>query len=529
MNSSKVKENFINWCSSLHPEVNPYIFIHRYTRYAEEYLPLIMNDMTSMHQYIHDKKPNVYICFKGRIKSERSFYIKSFVTIAKNIKAIFDKENEISERNKMFEKYFKFLLTDNAKKYEELQKLLSTTITKNDYQTCFNIIFDQLTKDEKDKLVYRLGRTEDTFAYRIIINSVDFPVKSFEHSSDSEFYIIDSDNNQIPIHTAISINPNTDIFYSEKDYKNYIMVNGKKEILNERNLLYPPNLPPIERKLENAQKNENGNLTLLRDSFVLGDNAVLDIMDIKFNSTNNSILITDSNGEVRNLSKLLQNNKKINLRKHDEEPLIKEIYTIERLKQEYYDNHYIQSIKSRYKDYIANPRPETQYMSIHDSAIHKNYGYTQEGQLRTLEMEDSGKDETTRVGHDAYKKEKNKRFKENKILARILSSDPNAFDSSSSTLMELIKNGKVELPEILGKYILTTTISKGTSVSYQPSIDTIFEHIFHNSYVNLSPSSDDGLPPLDFSNYRNFIASRKIRNQAIDKSSSFPDIYDDFG
>lgn len=526
MNSSKVKEKFINWCSQLHPDVNPYVFIHRYTRYSEEYLPLIMDDMTSMHQFIHDNKPNVNVSFKGRIKSERSFYIKSFVTMAKNIKSIFDNENEVSERNKMFEKYFKFLLTDNPQKYQELQKLVPTIVTRYDYESSFRIIFEQLTKNERDKLVYRLGRTEDTFAYRMIINSVDYSVKSIEHLSDSEFYILDSDNNQLPIHKALSINPNKDIIYSEEFDKKYIMVNGKKETLNDRNLLYPPNLPPIQRNLENALKDENGNLTLLRDSFVLGDNSVLDIMDVKFNSTNNSILITDSNGEVRNLSHLLQNSK-IKLRKHDEDPLIKEVYTIDCLRQDYYDNHNIQSIHSRHKDYIANPRPETQYMSIHDSAIHKNYGYTQEGQLRTLEMEDSGKDETTRVGHDAYKKEKNKKFKENKILAKILSADPEAFDSSTPTLMELVKKGEVELPEILGKYILTTTISEGTSVSYQPSIDVIFNHTFHNAYVHSSQPSNDSLPPLDFSNYKSFIASRKIRNQAIEKTSNFPDIYDD--
>lgn len=528
MSSSKVKEKFISWCLQLHPDINPYLFIHRYTRYAEEYLPLIMDDMTSMHQFIHDKKPNVSISFKGRIKSERSFYIKSFVTMAKNIKAIFDNENEVSERNKMFEKYFKFLLKDNPQKYQELQKLVPTIVTQYDYENSFRVIFEQLTKNERDKLVYRLGRTEDTFAYRMIINSVDFPVESIEPSSDSEFDILDHDDNQLPIHKAISIDPNKDIIYSEEDDKKYIMINGKREILNERNLLYPSHLLSSDRNVENAQKDENGNFTLLRDSFVLADNSILDIIDIKFNPINNSILITDSNGEVRNLSLLLQSSK-IKLRKHDEDPLIKEIYTIERLRQDYYDTYNIQSIKSRHKDYIANPRPETKYMSIHDSAIHKNYGYTQEGQLRTLQMEDSGKDETTRVGHDAYKKEKNKRFKENKILAKILSSDPKAFDSSSPTLMELVKKREVELPEILGKYILTTTVAEGTSVSYQPSIDVIFDHTFHNAYVHSSHPPDNGLPPLDFSSYKNFMASRKIRNQAIEKSSGFPDIYDDIG
>ena len=526
MSNSKVKQNFINWCSQLHPDVNPYLFIHRYTRYSEEYLPLIMDDMTSMHQFIHDNKTNINMSLKGRIKSERSFYIKSFVTMAKNIKAIFDNEVEASERNKMFEKYFKFLLTDDIEKFQELQKLLQTAVSQFDYEDNFRIIFERLSTKEKNQLVSRLGRTEDTFAYRAIVHSVDFPIKSIETSSDSEFYILDNDNNQVPINKAISINPEKDIIYSEDDDKNYITINGKQETLNERNLLYPPNLPPKQRNLKNAQKDENGNLTLLRDSFILADNSHLDIVDIKFNSTNNSVLITSSDGEIRNVSSLLQRSD-IKLRKHDEAPLIKEAYTIDCLRQDYYKNHHFQSIKSRRKDYIANPKPETNYMSIHDSAIHTEYGYTQEGQIRTLEMEDIGKDETTRVGHDAYKREKNKKFLENTILAKILFKDPNAFDSSTPTLMEILEKGDAELPEILGKYILTTTISEDTSISYQPPIDIIFNHTFHNANIFSSPSSDDSLPKLDFSSYKNFIASKKIRNQAIEKSSDILDIYDD--
>lgn len=528
MNNSKVKQDFINWCQQLHPDINPYLFIHRYTRYSEEYLPLIMDDMTSMHRYIREKEPNVNISLKGRIKSERSFYIKSFVTMAKNIRSIFDKENEISEREKMFEKYFKFLLTDNPEKYYELKKKTQAVTSAFDYEESFRIIFEELSKEEQDNLVRRLGRTEDTFAYRVIVQSVDFPIKSIEPSkdSDSKFYILDKNGNKLPIHTAINLNPDKDIIHSEENDKNYVLINGKKEILNERNLLYPSNLPSNQRNLKNAQKDENGNLTLLGDSFVCGDNSHLNIMDIKLNPTTDSILITDSNGEVRNVSSLLEKGS-LKLRKYDEESLVKEVYDIDNIIQDYYKNHDIHSIKSRRKDYIAEPKPETQYMSIHDSAIHKEYGYTQEAQNRTLEMEDDAKDESTSLGHDFYKQAKLEKYRKNKILAKILSKNPNAFDSSTPTLMELLENNNVELPEILGKYILTTTMSNGISTSYQPSIDIVFNHTFHNASTLSTQSSNDSLPKLDFSSYKNYIASRKIRNQAIERNTVFPDIYED--
>lgn len=523
MNNSIIEQNFINWCYELNPYINPYIFIRQYRSYSEELLPLIESDSTAMHNAIHTKKPNINFSFKGRIKAKRSTLIKNFVNIAENIESIFSNEIDPSKREKAFARYFKFLLKDDPEKYNEIKKMISGLVpTFDNYQESFSVIFNKLSQEEKDTLITRLGRTEDTYAYRPIVHSVDFPIKSII-SSDSQFYIEDEDENMIPINPAIILNPNKDIIYSKEDNSKNIFMDGKKISLTERNLLYPNELPSSKRTFENAQKDIDGNLTLLCDSLVLDDNSVLDIVDIHVNPRTTSIMITDSNGEQRNLSRLLQK-ETVKLQKHDEETSIEAVYDIYDIIQEYYNTHNIQSIKSRYKDYIANRKPSG-YGSIHDSAFNKTYGYSLESQSRTLKMEDDCKDESSAIGHDAYKEEKFKKLYKNKILHKILEKDSLAFDSSTSTLMKMLENPNVELSELLGKYILTTSMN-GVSVSYQPTIDVIFEHTFFNTKPSLDSPSDN-LPKLDFSSYENFVASRIKRNNAILKQNDGPDFYDD--
>lgn len=528
MEKSKVEQEFINWCQMLHPDINPYIFIHRHIRYFEEYLPLLDDTMKKMYNFIHAKNPNTHFILKGRIKNKRGYLIKSFITLSNNIDKIFNHENDEQEREKEFEKYFKFLKIEKPEKYNELKEFTQTIISSFDYLDSFLIIFNKLSKDEKDKFIYRLGRTEDTFAYRLIVDSVDFPIQSVDFdASHNSFYITDQNGKKVPIHAASTLDPKKDIIHSEKNDKNYIYIHKKREILNERNLLYPNHIPSKERNLPNAQKDENGNLTLLRDSIIsINGNSHLNILDIHFNPKNNSVFVTNSEGEVRNLSSLLQKDNFV-LRKHDEDSLIQAVYKTNLARKEFYENNNIQSIKSRYKDYIKSPKPETEYMSIHDSAIDKKHGgYAIEAQSRTLEMEDSCKDETTRVGHDVYKKEKERKYSQNKILARILATDPTAFDTSSSTLMKILEDDNVELSEILGKYILVTLID-GKVESFQPTIDMVFEHTFHTQKISEKDSHDDEVPKLDFSSYKNFITSRNLRNIILKKEADFPDIYDE--
>ena len=526
MSSSTVEQNFIKWCNSLSPDINPYIFIHRYNRYYEEYLPLLKDIFTELHQYVHNQKPNSHSSLKGRIKSKRSFFIKTFIHIADNIKNIFDNTIDIDKRNKTFDKYFKFLLKSNPDKYEKIKKL-AFDITPNfdDYSKIFSIIFNELSQEEKDNLITRLGRTEDTYAYRFIIQSIDFPIKSITHFPNGQFYIIDPDGNKIPINKAVRLNPKTDIFYDEKTGITYVTLNGKKEPLNEKNLLYPNNLPANKHTLQNAKKDENGNLILLYDSLILDDNTSLDIIDIKLNPQDNTIYVTDSNGDIRNLNNLLAKSS-LKLSKYDDQYLIPDLYDSFNITQDFFVKNHICPIKSRYKDYIASPKSETFYRSIHSSVFHQNYGFTAEGQFRTQEMEDKAKDESTRGGHDAYKQSKSKEISDNLILSKILAEDPLAFDSSSPTLMKLIEDNNVDLSELLGRYLLTTTVSDGTSITYEAPINVIFEHTFHNvpSQSNLSNNS---MPRLDFSSYNNFISSKKSRNDYINESSDYLEIYDE--
>lgn len=528
MKNSIIEQDFMNWCYSIHPDINPYLFIRRHTRYSEEYLPLLEKNMTKMYHYISEKNPNVNFSLKGRIKSKRSYLIKSYIQLCQNIEKTFSSEQDEKEREKSFEKFFKFLLNENPEKYKELKNKMQAITPALDYADSFLFIFNKLSKEEKDKLITRLGRTEDTFAYRLIINSVDFPIQSITYnSSDAKYYIIDQDGYMIPINKAITINPKKDLVYSDETNKTYLVVNGKRQTLNERNLLYSRNIPTNQRTLPNAQKDKNGNITLLTDALIIeNERSPLDIVDIQLNPTNNCIFITDSKGDVRNLSALLEE-RSITLRKYDEKSLIEEVYNISDTKQTFYEENNLQFIWSRYKNYIETPKEKTGYMSLHDSAVNKLYGYTIEGQSRTLEMEDHCKDESVRVGHDAYKREKAKLHSNNKFLAKILAIDPNAFDSSTPVLMDILENRNVELTDLLGKYILTTTMNNGSVKSWQPPIDVVFEHTFQNATSYSSPDQNDDIPSLDFSSYENFIMSKRNRHNAQNKECHFLDIYDD--
>ena len=64
MNNEKgVKDKFIDWCSYIHPDVNPYIFIQRYNRYSDEYSLFLIDLMTELHHYISEKLPNIDFSF----------------------------------------------------------------------------------------------------------------------------------------------------------------------------------------------------------------------------------------------------------------------------------------------------------------------------------------------------------------------------------------------------------------------------------------------------------------------------------
>ena len=299
MNNSPIENEFIGWCHHVHPDINPYIFIQRYNRYYEEYLPLIDENMVQLHHQLSLEKPNIECSFKGRIKSKRSFFIKTFKTMAENIAKIFpeelpeneeEKEKILKEQDDAIDKYFKFLASDEPQKFNKIKHIIKTMTSLGTVDS-FRFVFNKLSSDEKDRLVNRLGRTEDTFAYRPVINSVDFNIKSVRENANNEFEIIDSDDNVIPIHSSITFSPEEII---EKDNgSKYILIDGKEQKLNERNLLYPYDLPSSKRCFENALKNPDGKLTMLQDSIVINNNEHFDICSINTNPLNNQILITN--------------------------------------------------------------------------------------------------------------------------------------------------------------------------------------------------------------------------------------------
>ena len=213
------------------------------------------------------------------------------------------------------------------------------------------------------------------------------------------------------------------------------------------------------------------------------------------------------------------------MRKTDEEYTIPAIYDVYDIIKKYYSENDIIKIESRFKDYIENPK-NTGYMSIHDSSFNEIYGYTMEAQIRDLKMEDDCKNESSSTGHDQYKIAKSQKSMENPILSDIIKYDSLAFDSSTSTLIKKMDNPNIEISDLLGKYLLVTRIHNGNSISYQPNIATIFEHTFGYTDMTQFTNPDDKYPPLDMSNYKNFIKSRKLRNEAIRKEKKFPDLYE---
>lgn len=527
-NISFVEKNFIDWCNEINSNINPYIFIERYDRYTKKYPPLIREVLKNIYKEIQEKEPNISFFLKGRYKAKRSFLTKTFITLAQNIETVFSPSTDAESRNIAIEKYFSFLKKKkninselgSIKTFDDVKNLILQITSNSENKSIvdnFNIVFSKLSKENQKKLTLFLGRTEDTFAYRPVIKSVDFNISSLHYSKDGIIEIVNDKGISIPVAFASVINPCKDIVTNENGLK-FVIINGNKQKLNERNLQYDSSVSSKNRHLENAQKDENGNITLLGDSIVLSKtNELLDISSITFNKGKNAFFVTDINGESRNLSKLLEKGT-LKLRKYDEETIINSIYEVNNIIKNFYSRNNFRTIKCKSKDYIANPKPITEYMSIHESALNQEDMYTLESQIRSLKMEDEAKDESTIRGHDAYKISKLKKYQNNEILSKILSKDETAFDSSSLSLMKVLENPEVDLSDVIGKYLLITTTENGIITDFSPDDDFIFEHLFENS------SFPDGFTEqlkFDYSSYKNFMRSRN----AFKKTPDFRDDY----
>ena len=532
MSNSKVENDFISWCNYIHPDINPYIFIQRHARYSEEYFPFLEELMTNLHHEISEKLPNINFSFKGRVKSKRSFLIKSFRTMAEGIERLFpneyptnpeEMEKFLNKREKNIEKYFKFLLkNNNNERFNEIKAIVENTPHNLGTLDGFRNLFNKLSPDEKENLVTRLGRSSDTFANRVVVNSVDFNVKSLKNANNGQIEIVDPEGNSIHISPSIAISSSQ--IKEEKGTK-YVDFNGEKKEITESNLLYPRDLPANSRKFENALKTADGRIILLQDSIVIDDKEHFDIVSIKSDSLTGDVLLYNQYGESKNLGLLLNSSENIKLRKTDEKYTNPCLYQIRDAINDYSDKNDIIRIEKRFKDYVKNPKQHSNYKSLHDS-FYALIGYSSETQIRDLNAHERTQtpktvaelENSSACNHDQYKKDKMKKWDSNPIMHNILDKNPQAFDSSTEVLSELLYEPNVELTDLLGKYILVTKFSDGTSKAFIPEINYIFEHTFGSVHNSVHDSSDS-LPHLDFSSYKNFILSRKKRYDAKSKGN----------
>lgn len=550
MKNPKIENDFIQWCQYIHPDINPYLFFQRHARYSDEYEPLLEDLMINLHEELCNRLPNINFSFKGRIKSKRSFLIKSFRTMAESIEKLFpdqypSNEDEMKmlqeKRSKNIEKYFKFLLKDKPPKIErylKIKSMIEHTPHEKGTLNGFRALFDQLTPDEKENLVVRLGRTEDTFANRIIVSDVDFNIQSVRSNPEGQLEILDTKGNAIPISSAIQI-PLNEIRLDNTDGNRYAIINDKRKKINEHNLLYDTELPARKRHFANASKTADDKITLFQDILVINDEEQFDIVSTYTDAeTGDTMVIThqtkdaspnkycENNTNIINLTKLLQNGTNVKLKKFDSPYTEQALYDIRDTMYQYYDQIGVTRIWTRSKDYVNSPKNDSKYKSLHDSYFYEEIGYSLETQIRNLEMERDCENKpninpantTLATSHDVYKKEKMKKWYKNPILRPILEKNPEAFDSSTEVLEKLLYDPDVALPDLLGKYIITAKVAKNRVESFVAKIFQVFEHTFQNPKA-YTPDPQDSLPPLDFSSYQNFLRSRKIRNDARSKGN----------
>lgn len=540
MIGSYVEKEFIKWCEEFgfQSEKIGRIFIDEHSRYLIEYYPNIERFITGLYKQLRKEHPNISFSLKGRFKSKRSFLIKSFCKLAENITQLFDPASQYRESD--FEKFFSFLIaeynsndmvemTDTQRKmyeaYIKIEEFLmgkqgavnSEGKTKSQSTTTENLnyILSLLPPEAQNKLIRRLGRTEDTFAYKIVVHGIEYQIDNFSIDANGNLFALDSENKKIPILKSISINPEVDIHKDVKTgFEFIILPDGKRVPINELNLLYDKSITAENRNLANAKRDSNGNITVLGDAIVQSDGTDLDISsdlswhyDLKTNS-----LCLHIGQKTINLSEL----KNLKIKKYDEDSVIKATYALDSSAITYHNEHDFMHIPYRRKDYIKSPKI-TGYKSIHNSYISKNK-IALEGQLKSLLMERRAKNETYDTGHDKYKLRKKVIKEQNPFVARISAQDPYATDSSTEAIIHLLsEHSDLKLEDILGNYMMVTSGADGTVLIYKPDIDFVFNHFF--KYTRKDENGDLILNGINYRDYEHYLASLTTR----DFGSSFVD------
>lgn len=507
------ENRFINWSNHLELNFDPSLFTNIYSRYIDDFASLeIEPSLTALCKEIRHQLPNVGFYLRGRFKSETSYICKTFLKLCDNIFLLFDSTTSDEKRDKAITGFFGFI--KNRDTFNNIRSAIFSVATqKKDLSDAsqfksimkeFNTLLNLLSNEERTNVIKRLGATEDIFAFRTVITSVNYDIKNISKSKDGQIQIIDSAWNSIPISPSIKINPSTDI-YTNKFGKKCALIDGIETALNDKNLLYDTSLPAKDRIFENAKRDSKGNITFLRDSFIIGEKA-LAINSIYFSEEDNAYFF-ESNGERRNLSELL-NNYSIQLQKNDSQTCIEYTEKVDKIELDFFQKNSYKIIAPKRKNYIRCPKAASNYQSIHTSFLNTKYGFYIESQTRTFEMEDDAKSEELNTGHDKYKKDKLKiKMARISSLKEIKSKDKTAFDSSASTIMKLLSSNpsSIELSEVLPSYILITPFADGVH-AYKPDNNTIFYHFFEN----IPQAEKDKIKKdtnIDFTNYKTYFES----------------------
>lgn len=515
--SNFTENRFNNWTKLLRLDFDPSIFTKLYLKYTNDFAAIIEDLLKDLSIEIRTKFPNVDFYIKGRFKSETSYIYKTFLRLNSNISLLFDSSISNEERVSAIKTFFGFL--KDKEKYQNIKNKILNEVT-NEYNVSdiedINIIFQKfqdllnsLSQTEKNEVIKRLGKTEDIFAYRVIVNSVSFDIKDITTSEDGIIKLIDNEGKSISVSPSVKLSSND--IYENKYGKKCALIDGVETELYNYNFLYDPSIPAKKRTFKNAKKDTEGNYTFLRDAFVLSDGTHLDITSIYYSPEYESYFF-ESNGERKNLSSLI-NSSSIQLKKHDSKTCIEYAKKIDTIDLEFQKKYNYMPIKDRRKNYIDSPKPNSGYQSIHNSFYNFVYNFIIENQVRTKEMEEASKMENSKTGHDEYKKDKmHKKISKRPILDKVKKSDPTAFDSSASTIMVLLSKNfsQIELYEVLPKYILVTPIGDDIS-SFVPNQDVVFNHFFSN-IPKEKKAEIKKISGIDFTNFKSYLSSIQVVN-----------------
>ena len=511
------ENRFNNWTRLLHLDFDPRIFTKLYLKYTNDFAAIIEDLLKDLSKEIRTQFPNVEFYIKGRFKSETSYIYKAFLRLNSNISLLFDNSISDEERTSAIETFFGFL--KDKEKYKHIKDHIFDEVT-NKYNVSkieditivfqkFQEILNSLPQSEKNEVIRRLGKTEDIFAYRVIIKSVSFDIKGIKRSQNGTIELIDHKGNSLSVSPSVKLSSN-DIY--ENTYgRKCAQIDGIKTELYNHSFLYDSSLPSKKRTFENAKKDINGCYTFLRDAFVLSDGTHLDIDSIYYSPEYNSYFF-ESNGERKNLSALI-NNSSIQLKKHDPQTCIEYAKKIDKIDLDFKKEFNYMPIEERRKNYIDNPKADSNYQSIHNSFHNIDYNFIIENQIRTDEMEEASKMENSSTGHDEYKRNKmRKKMIKRPILYEIQKIDSTAFDSSASATMVLLSRNfsQIELYEVLPKYILIAPMGNFIS-SYVPKQDVVFNHFF----AHIPKEKKDEIKKLtgiDFTNFKSYLSSTQIVN-----------------